>query len=101
MVFAGLVLTACSGDYCDRRAEVAESCGQEFTSDDVDACDDALKECSRTDRRLLDDYADCLEEAGLLVCEGTEGEEPLEDYMTCATPLLEVSDACFDAMAAT
>lgn len=93
----GLVLAACSGDFCDRRADLAESCGQRFTEDDLQSCDDSLKECSRSDRRLLDEYADCLEEAGLLVCEGTDDDGALNDYLTCAAPLLEVSDSCFDA----
>lgn len=100
-VLTGWLLAACGGDYCDRRADLAESCDQAFTDEELESCDQALKECSRNDEKLLDDYADCLEDAGLLVCEGTDDEAAFEDYMTCASSLLEVSDACFDSLAGT
>lgn len=96
--FLLLALTACGKDLCDRTAKLAEDCGEEISDADFEACKESIAECSGEDEKLLDDYFDCAQDAGLLVCEGETEAYDSDAAMSCFTPLMGLSQACLEGM---
>lgn len=102
-LFLCLGLAACGGkNYCERSAAAAEDCGEEFSDADLQACEDALADCSGDDEKLLDEMYDCFEDAGLLECDSADtltGET--DDFLAafaCIGPLAELSETCANSM---
>jgi len=99
-----LALAGCKKDICQRSAESAEACGQDFTDADMDACHASLEGCSKADEKLLDDYFDCLEDAGFMECatdeNGTTGddEDATAALLECVEEMASLSSECLDTL---
>lgn len=96
-----ILLTACAKDLCDREAKAAEECGVEVSDADIDQCKEMIEPCSKKDKKMLDDYMDCLEDEGLLACatdDTTGGTDDFDALMSCAMPLIGLSSECLEGM---
>lgn len=88
--------------YCERSAAAAEDCGEDFSHTDLQACRDALAECTSDDAKLLDEMLDCLEDAGLFGCSTTDtspgGTDEFAAALDCFEPLSGLTETCASGM---
>ena len=92
-----LMLIGCGGkSYCDRAAKSAEDCGEPISDAELDQCNEALANCSKSDEKQLEAMYDCFEEQGLFECEdtstSTSSTTGFEDFMALFACFDEISD---------
>lgn len=94
-------LTGCLGgkDLCDRAKANADECDYSYSDDDLKACKDSLKVCSKDEKKALNEYWDCLEAAGLFECPSTETDVEVDEdaFVTCAIGVAGVTPECIMA----
>lgn len=97
-----LGVSGCSKDLCDRTAEKYEECGEEISDAEFQSCKDSIADCDGGDMDLLEDFTDCMEDAGMFACAtddtGTSDDDDFEALMACSMPLAGLSDACLESM---
>ncbi len=69
-------------DFCEREAEWREGCGELVSNDELRNCRQSVRDCAEPDLAVLDDYAECLDEA---TCEP-------EAFFDCAAMLADLED---------
>jgi hypothetical protein len=92
---AGLLLlgVGCgSPDICTRREDADLGCGEVHPPEETEACQSDLDLCSRQDQKILDNYADCYEEAGVYACSPTD--EQFTAALDCLALIDNLSSAC-------
>ncbi len=97
-----VVLLAAGCSPCNRIANAEasaddkyKSCGNAngaWSDSKLSQCNDNLKNCSSTDQKLMDSYADCLNR--LPTCQSGNGFSWSIDRARCLEPLFSVSRAC-------
>ena len=109
-LLGALALVGCGGNLCERQKKDAEACGQTVSDEDMQACEDALANCSKDDEKALNEMMDCIQDLSGGEC-GTDTsttvtstEDPqqlMDDMMACMAPVASVSAECLDAAGGT
>ena len=84
------------GSYCKKNAKAAEDCGQEVTDADLEACEEMLEGCSRSDEKRLTAFTDCFLGDADVCGDGTETTDldDLGNIFACFAKLEGISPEC-------
>lgn len=96
ILLGGFALIGCGGSsLCKRLADDAAACDVETSDEDMDQCEEQLSKCSAEDEKLLNDFFDCMDEAGFGVCdEAPTGTSAFEDMAACSLDAAAISEEC-------
>lgn len=98
-----LVLGGCGQDICARRADIASSCGLEFTDSELQTCHEAHDTCSKEEKVELKSLYECLKEQGYEDCDpGATGSGPsfnqIDAFVACEDSAASLSDSCLESV---
>jgi hypothetical protein len=101
VVSVALVFAACGGgdDLCQKWADKLEAC--EDDDYDVEQCEEEVASCDSDDLKLLDEFYQCADDAGLFACDTeqttaslTEALQNIGEIFACVEPLEGLSEDC-------
>ena len=94
-----MLLVGCGNDVCQKRADIAASCGLGFADTTLAECHEAFDTCSKEEKVEIKKLYECLLENGFEDCsDGTTTSGTSLDQVTalqaCEDDTKKISDSC-------